>query len=120
MQFTNGVIFVTDNNQKVDDSKGISNNVFAEIVSNGTKYIDAPYAKLYSIGQMGNSKDNVHVFHDTTNPLECCIEVADNQMPQQWMASDVYNHGDIGEKEKFFEFRYPDGVGDVKELGENG
>jgi hypothetical protein len=30
---------------------------------------------------MGNSKDNIHVFHDESNPLECCIEVADNQMP---------------------------------------
>lgn len=120
MQFTNGVIFVTDKNQKVDDKKGITNNVFAEIVSNGKKYIDAPYAKMYSIGQMGNSKKNVHVFHDESNPLECCIEVGDNQMPQQWMVSDEYNHGDIGEKQKFFEFRYPDGVEDVKKRGENG
>jgi hypothetical protein len=41
-----------------------------------------PYAKMYSIGQMGNSKDNIEVFHDNTNPLECCIEVKDNQTPQ--------------------------------------
>jgi hypothetical protein len=28
---------------------------------------------------MGNSKKNTEVFHDLENPLECCIEVADNQ-----------------------------------------
>jgi hypothetical protein len=56
---------------------------------------------------MGNSKDNIQVFHDTTNNLECCVEVADNQMPQQQMKNDQYKHEDIGESEKLFEFRYP-------------
>jgi hypothetical protein len=59
---------------------------------------------------MGNSKKNVHVFHDTENDLECCVEVKDNQMPQQWMVNDTYNKNDIGEGEKLFEFRYPDGA----------
>ena len=78
------------------------------------------YPRLYSLANMGNSKDNVHVFHDTTNPLECCIEVGDNQTQQQWMVSDEYNKSDIGEDEKYFEFRYPDGIDGVKERGENG
>ena len=120
MQFTNGVIFVTDRNTKTDDPKGISNNVFAEVKAGGKSYLDAPYAKMYSIGQMGNSKDNTHVFHDESNPLECCVEVADNQMPQQWMIDDNYNHADIGEKEKLFEFRYPDGVDNASQEMING
>jgi hypothetical protein len=36
---------------------------------------------LYSLANMGNSKDNIEVFHDTTNPKECCVEVNDNQTP---------------------------------------
>ena len=119
MQFTNGVMFVVDKNQTyktgaTDDKK--SNNVFADTPG----YMNNPYAKMYSIGQMGNSKDNIEVFHDNTNPLECCIEVKDNQTPQQWMVSDDYEKSDIGEGEDYFEFRYPDGIDSVKELGENG
>jgi hypothetical protein len=49
MEFTSGVLFVTDNSKKVDDSNGISNNVFADVVTDGVKYVDAPYAKMYSI-----------------------------------------------------------------------
>ena len=37
------------------------------------------HPRFYSIGQMGNSKDNVHVFHDQDNEYECCVEVKDNQ-----------------------------------------
>jgi hypothetical protein len=36
------------------------------------------------------------------------------------MVSDDYNKSDIGEKQKYFEFRYPDKMDAVKELGENG
>ena len=108
MQFTNGVLFMVDRNKTFDiDASGDaakSNNIFGETPG----YIDNPYAKFYSLGQMGNSKDNIHVFHDTSNPKECCIEVADNQMPQQWMVSDNYNKTDIGAKEGYFEFRYPE------------
>ncbi|MBQ7820110.1 MAG: hypothetical protein IJ341_10485 [Bacteroidales bacterium] len=68
---------------------------------------------MYSIAQMGNSKDNITVFHDNDNPLECCIEVNDNQTPQQWMVSDDYNKADIGAEEDYFDFRYPDGVEEV-------
>jgi hypothetical protein len=71
---------MTDKNKTYDTSKTSDkklNNVFGEIEG----YISDPYPKLYSICNMGNSKDNVHVFHDLTNPLECCIEVKDNQLP---------------------------------------
>lgn len=119
MQFTNGVLFMKDKNQTFDTSSNADkklNNLFGET----TGYLSNPYAKFYSLGQMGNSKDNVHVFHDDTNPLECCVEVGDNQTQQQWMVSDDYNKEDCGEKEKYFEFRYPDGMDGVKERGESG
>lgn len=110
MQFTNGVIFMEDHNnqngafdltKKGSNAKG--NNLFAEIAG----YKENPHPRFYSLGQMGNSKDNVHVCHDLENPLECCMEVRDNQEPEQWMVSDDYNKADAGQKEKLFEFRYP-------------
>lgn len=115
MQFTNGVLFIKDKNttfstEATADKK--LNNVFGDT----SGYIQNPYPKFYSLANMGNSKDNIHVFHDLDNPLECCIEVKDNQDLQQWMVSDQYDLTDIGEEEKFFEFRYPDGVDEVKKL----
>lgn len=110
MQFTSGVIFITDNSTETGDEKGVNNNVFSDTIVNGMSYANEKaekYPKLYALGQMGNSKENTHVFHDTSNPQECCVEVADNQMPQQWMIDDNYNKPDIGEAEKLFEFRYP-------------
>ena len=114
MQFTNGVLFIKDLNPTFktganDDKK--NNNVFGEIsgyISNNMS--QSAYPRMYSLANMGNSKNNIHVFHDTENPKECCVEVADNQTDQQAMVNDNYNHADIGEKEKQFEFRYPDGV----------
>lgn len=106
MQFTNGVIFVKDGNMKFDLNAEvqIENNVFGDTVG----YMGNEYPKFYSIGQMGNSKDNLKVFHDHENPKECCIEVKDNQMPEQQMIRTQYNKEDIGTAEKLFEFRYPD------------
>lgn len=119
MQFTNGVMFIEDHNPTyktgaADDKK--LNNAFGEI----NDYLNNPYPKLYSIANMGNSKDNISVFHDETNPLECCIEVNDNQTPQQWMVNDNYNKSDIGAEEDYFDFRYPDGIEEVQKLGEQG
>jgi hypothetical protein len=81
MEFVNGVLFIQDNNDTFTttgtyDAK--DNNIFGETVG----YLSKPYPKFYSLANMGNSKDNVHVFHDTENPLECCVEVSDNQEPQ--------------------------------------
>lgn len=108
MQFTNGVIFMEDHNptyKTSGDYDAKNNNLFGEIAG----YISNPYPRFYSIGQMGNSKDNIHIFHDTSNPLECCVEVNDNQEPQQWMISDDYSDNDIDDGKKYFGFRYPDG-----------
>lgn len=116
MQFTNGVMFMVDNNttfsmdSNADKKK---NNLFGEVtVANGytTNYMENPYPKMYSLANMGNSKKNIEVFHDTTNPLECCIEVADNQEPQQWMISDDYLDSDIDDNKEYYGFRYPDGA----------
>jgi hypothetical protein len=83
MQFTNGVMFIRDHNpnfsQNASDPK--TNNLFGEIKVNGISYVNDPYYKMYSLAQMGNSKDNVHVFHDQDNLIECCVEVKDNQSP---------------------------------------
>ena len=115
MQFTNGVLFMKDNNKTFSTAANADkkeNNLFGET----TGYINNPYPKMYSLANMGNSKDNVHVFHDTENPLECCVEVGDNQTQQQWMVSDIYNKTDAGDGEGYFEFRYPDGIDGVKEM----
>lgn len=107
MQFTNGVLFMEDHNPTfkttgVFDAK--KNNLFGEI----DNYLSSPYPRFYSIGQMGNSKNNTHIFHDTSNPLECCIEVNDNQEPQQWMISDDYKDTDIDDNNEYYGFRYPE------------
>ena len=109
MQFTNGVMFMIDNNPtftldgNADKKK---NNLFGEIPG----YMDNPYPKMYSLANMGNSKKNIEVFHDETNPKECCIEIADNQEPQQWMVNDNYLDSDIDDNKKYYGFRYPDGA----------
>lgn len=108
MQFTNGVMFMIDHQKKFDTSAGAetkNNNVFGEL---GEAYWNNPYPRMYSLAQMGNSKDNVHVFHDEENDYECCIEVKDNQELQQKMISDIYNYEDIGADEDYFEFRFPE------------
>jgi hypothetical protein len=58
---------------------------------------------------MGNSKKNVEVLHDTTNPIEYCIEVGDNQKPTQWMTNNIYDDSHWDAEKPDWEFRYPDG-----------
>lgn len=109
MQFTNGVMFMKDRNQTfslAETAEKKSNNLFGEIDG----YLNTPYEKMYSIANMGNSKTNTHVFHDTKNPLECCVEVVNNQLPQQWMVQE----SDISASDEYFEFRYPDKLDAVK------
>ena len=113
MEFTPGVLFIEDHNQTFNDNTLSKNNVFQSTNSTwNTLYKDNPYPKLYSICNMGNSKDNRHVFHDQDNPKECCVEVSDNQEPQQWMVD--YNFldenidpPDGSDLTEFYSFRYP-------------
>ena len=106
MEFTPGVLFLIDHNEQKDFSnsgKFISNNVFAEI----SGYTEDPYARMYSICNMGNSKKNTEVFHDQANPLEYCIEVGDNQKPTQWMTNNIYDDSQWDLDKPDWEFRYP-------------
>jgi hypothetical protein len=65
MEFINGVVFIQDNNTKdnADAKEAIKNNVFKEIPG----YVKNPYPRMYSIGNMGNSKKNTEVFHGAGN-----------------------------------------------------
>ena len=115
-----GVIFVKDNNKIVDNEtieggSAVNNNCFKEVQG----YVQNPYYKMYAICNMGNSKKNTNVFHDPDNPYECCVEVLDNQRPEQWM-TDIHlvNPDDIEasvetlvidgkeQKQTVYEFRY--------------
>lgn len=107
MQFTNGVLFIRDMNQKIDSTDGRDNNVFSDTLGYAptTERPNSPYAKMYSIANMGNSKNNTHVFHDLENENECCVEVKDNQSAQERML-DFVELQDIDGGKKYFEFRY--------------
>lgn len=82
MQFKPGVVFIKDNNTTIT-AGGNGDNVFKDTLG----YTDKPYYKLYSVGCMGNSKKNTEVFHNIENKQECCIEISDNQFPQQWLTN---------------------------------
>lgn len=85
MEFTPGVLFIKDLNKETNDKEngGKGDNVFKDTPG----YLNKPYAKMYSVCNMGNSKDNITVFHDLENPMECCVENGDNQLPGQWMTT---------------------------------
>jgi len=82
----------------------------------GNLFSDTTGYHLYGICDMGNSKKNTEVFHDTTNPLACCVEVSNNTSTPCLMSSKTYTwNGDDeavvtedGEEQKVFEFRYVD------------
>lgn len=111
MEFKPGLMFLIDRNPNINKesvSKMADLNVFADTPG----YINSPYAKLYSICNMGNSKKNFAVFHDLDNHNECCIEVADNQMPYQKMVDipketeDKSTHWDEIMNDGGFDIRY--------------
>jgi hypothetical protein len=66
---------------------------------------------------MGNSKDNVHVFH-TQN--ECCVENKDNQLPGQWMTICPGSYTttiDGVERTYYVDLDSLDGETEIKEIG---
>lgn len=82
MQFQPGVVFIKDNNHKINSTSAVENNLFKEF---GNKYIDtsvetnkAKYYQQYAICNMGNSKKNSALFHDPDNIYEVCVENHDN------------------------------------------
>ena len=89
MRFHSGVVFLRDHNPqfKYLDENGdpksaiyLNSNAFINPTNPDweKKYAAEPYFKMYSIGNMGNDKKNLSVFHDVTNPRAACVEVADN------------------------------------------
>lgn len=108
MEFTPGVIFIKDRS--------------------GGLFGDTTNYHFYGICDIGNSKKNTKVFHDTSNPIACCVEVSNNTSLPCLMATNDYtwnaddeatvlewSEEDQEYKEQLvFEFRY---VGDdhVKE-----
>ena len=128
MGFHSGVVFIKDNNKefKYLDENGdpkseiyLKSNAFINPENKEweKKYADEPYFKMYSIGNMGNDKKNLNVFHDTTNPRAACVEVLDNQNAEHWMTTfnekafikEVVGQDAEGKditKGPYYEFRY--------------
>ena len=108
MEFVAGAIFIRDR----------SGNLFG----------DTNNYHFYGICDIGNSKKNTKVFHDTTNPIAVCMEVSNNTSLPCLMSSDDYEwnadddavtqeivDGELKEQ-KVYEFRYvEDGMEKVGE-----
>lgn len=63
---------------------------------------------MYSIGNLGTSKKNTHIFHSEN---ECCIEVTDNTTEGQRMIAwptTLDWTGKVDNMDHSYEFRYPD------------
>lgn len=93
MEFAMGVQFIKDSGSVPDDAHFV--------LWGDDKY------HMYSIANMGNSKKNVHVFHDLSNPTEVCIEVNDNNADQMRMISDDLSEEDWS-GDVYYGMRYPD------------
>ena len=117
MEFVPGVIFIRDRSgglfytEQQDPQTGAV-----------TKIPDTQNYHLYGICDIGNSKKNTKVFHDTKNPIACCVEVSNNTSLPCLMSSKDYSWNakdeatvmeldpESGEmkEQKVFEFRYVD------------
>lgn len=126
MEFIPGVMFIKDKNTvpaggtpSVDPETGEAitahaSNAYANVFGDDEWYMgqsasNRPYWQ-YAICNMGNSKDNIHVFHDITNPMACCVEVLDNQNVEHWMTvkADMTAFEETDTKDAYYEFRYPE------------
>lgn len=120
MDFSNGVVFIKDTNQTSNSSTYGENNVFAD--TDG--YIANPWYKQYAIGNMGNSKKNIEVFHNTELKTVGCVEVTDNQTVQNWMTvkvdDSVFSTKTTDGTYIGYEFRYPDGNTYNDDIAEQG
>lgn len=99
MEFVPGVIFIKDRSGGLFDDEGEN----------------ASY-HFYGICDLGNSKKNKKVFHDTENPLAVCVEVGNNTSLPCLMTDNNYEWNDDNEvvlrdgennsEQTVFEFRY--------------
>ena len=81
----------------------------------GGLFSDTQKYHFYGICDIGNSKKNTKVFHDTTNPLACCVEVSNNTSLPCLMQQKTYEWNgkaakiiEEGKSQTVFEFRYYD------------
>ena len=81
----------------------------------GSLFTDTSKPHFYGICDIGNSKKNSKVFHDTTNPLAYCVEVSNNtSLPCLMQQKDYTWDGkkatitEEGKSQTVFEFRYYD------------
>lgn len=66
---------------------------------------DSESYNMYAVVAAGNSKKNYAIFHDRNNPLECCMEIANNTSEQCLMIVPCSDE-DVRNTD-YFEFRYP-------------
>ena len=98
-----------------DTIEGVPCAVFFTNTSNTTQSIGARDVApgetvLYGCGDLNNSKKNFAVFGQTSDyPLQCCIEITNNNNPQCLFKSDdlTTETWDGDENTSNFEFRYP-------------
>lgn len=122
MQFNNGVVFVKDHNPNVilnmegSDTAEINTSILHSNVFFDTVGYDPanPYYKQYAIGNMGNSKDNVEIFHSVDDPACACVEIPDNNNDYYLMKivipeDDYEIFVDEDDNSPEYEFRFPDG-----------
>ena len=95
MEFVPGALFIKDRS--------------GELFGDTSKY------HFYGICDIGNSKKNTKVFHDTSNPLACCVEVANNTSLPCLMKQKTYDWDgkkakiiEEGKSQTVFEFRHYD------------
>lgn len=133
MGFHSGVIFIRDHNTNTNylNENGEPKTALAleaNVFFDDANYMKAPFFKMYSIGNMGNDKKNLNVYHDLTNPRAACIEVLDNQNAEHWMTiinEDAFDEKVIGydndgkeiTKGPYYEFRY--GLVENEDLANN-
>lgn len=113
MDFNFGVVFVKDGNSEITTPSTSDEYKTRNVFFDTDGYSKNPYYKQYSIGNMGNDKKNLEIFHDKGNSLCCCVEISDNQNTGHWMTTKIEGKDETKKKENFseyYEFRYPDSI----------
>jgi len=109
MEFVMGVQFILD---RGIDEPTIEDPVTHESVLEVPLFSEKPLRQsekyyMYSIGNLGNSKKNTHIFH---NDNECCIEVNDNTTEGQRMITwpeDLDWTGKVKNMDHSYGMRFP-------------
>ena len=115
IQFVPGAIFIRDRNPNMATSgMTVEEKIQCNLFGDTSNY------HFYGICDIGNSKKNTKVFHDTSNPIATCVEVSNNTSLPCLMSSKVYTwnsddeatvmetNPETGEtkEQTVFEFRY--------------